>query len=114
MPHHLKGRPGGDHVWLADPNEVYVYVLEGDHGDAWEEHRSTVLAQAQTGRKPVKPEKCQDTNGIPFEHSSQPAVPGRYTYVALHLGGLWIKDRNGKWWRTYNTRYHVTLGYLPG
>ena len=121
MPYHLSGKPGGDYEWLADPAEVHVYALEGVHGDAWEDHRTTLLAQtttqahlAQIGRKPMKPEKCHDTNGIPFKHSTQPAVPRCYTYVALCLGGLWIKSKHGNWWRTYNTRYHVTLGYLPG
>ena len=121
MPYHLGDKGAGDQVWLADPNEVFVYVSEGDHGDAWKGHRTRLLAQttskehlAQIGRKTMKPEKCHDTNGIPFEHSTQPAVPRRYTYVALHLGGPWIMCKHGKWCRTYNTRYHVTLGYLPG
>ena len=120
MPHHL-GKPGGDQVWLADINKVNVYVLEGHHGDFREEHRTTHLAQttskehlAQIGRTTVKPEKCHDTNGIPFKDSTQPAVPGCYTYVSLHLDGLWIRCKDGKWYRTYNTCYHVTLGYLPG
>ena len=61
MPYHLGDKGAGDQVWLADPNEVYVYVSEGDHGDAWEEHRTTHLAQTNTkahlapvGRKPMK------------------------------------------------------------
>ena len=107
MPYHLSGKPGGQYKWLADPAEVNVYVLEGVHGDAWEEHRTTLLAQtttkahlAEIGRKLMKPEKCHDTNGVPFEQSTQPAVPGCYTYVALRLGRLWIQVKNGEWWRT--------------
>ena len=57
---------------------------------------------------------CHNTNGNPFKDSTQPAVPRCYTYVSLHLGGLWIKCKDGKCYRTYNTHYHVTLGYLPG
>ena len=119
MPYNLR-KPGGDEVWLADINKVYVQVSEGHHGDEWEEQRTTHLAQttskehlAQIGRTTVKPEKCHDTDGIPFTDSTQPAVPGCYTYVCLILGGLWIMCKDG-WYCTYNTRYHVTLGYLPG
>ena len=121
MPYHLGDKGAGDQVWLADSNEVYVYVSEGAHGDAWKEHRTRLLAQttskehiAQIGRKTMKPEKCHDTNGIPFEDSPQPAVPRCYTYVALRLGGLWIQCKNGEWCRTRKTHYHVTLAYLPG
>ena len=94
MPYHLR-KPGADQVWLADINKVYVQVSEGHHGDEWEEQRTTHLAQttskehlAQIGRTTVKPEKCHDTNGIPFKDSTQPAVLGAthmfpYTWVGF-------------------------------
>ena len=123
MPFYLRGnKHGGDYKWLAEPAKVQVCVLEGVHGDSWEGHRSKHLAQthskahlAQIGRTPMKDNtQCHDANGVPYECSPQPAVPEQYTYVALYLGGLWIEDKHGVWWRTSNTRYHVTLGYLPG
>ena len=73
MPYLLRNKAAGDQVWLADPNEVEVYVSHGAHGDAWKGHRTRLLAQttskehlAQIGRKTMKLEKCHDTNGIHF------------------------------------------------
>ena len=99
MPYHLRGKNGGDYKWLADPVAVQVCVSGGTHGDGWEEHRITDLAQtrskehlAQIGRKPMKDNnQCHDTNGVPYERSPQPAVPMHSTYVPYTWVGFGLK-----------------------